>query len=92
MIAAGVMSVLLVGSADSMPVTQCITTITQDSDVTLVRDGCGRGMRYSERRGRCVEQRDADPIRPFIRELVRPIGCSPGYRWSERRERCVPNY
>ncbi len=30
------------------------------SNMTLVRDDCGRGYYYSERRGRCVEDRDYD--------------------------------
>jgi hypothetical protein len=57
-------------------------TIAPDSDVTMVRDGCGRGMRYSPRFRACVEDRP--------RVMVVPAGCPRGYRFSERRQACVP--
>jgi hypothetical protein len=49
-------------------------------DTTLVRDGCGRGMRFSERRGRCVPDEDRGEV----------AVCPRGFRWSDGRQRCVP--
>jgi len=54
----------------------------QDSDVRLVRDGCGRGMRFSNRFQTCVEEGGGGP------RFVEP-GCPPGTRFSERRQTCV---
>jgi hypothetical protein len=79
-VAAGTMSMLLIGSAASMPLAQGKTPIIQSSDITLVRDNCGRGMRYSNSQGRCVAQRDA---------VRSGRGCGPGWRWSNGRGRCV---
>jgi hypothetical protein len=92
--AAGMMSVLLMADVNALPLAQGKIAIEQSSDVTVVRDGCGRGMRYSRSRGRCVLERDADPVRPIVRELLRPgrdamPGCGRGFRWSERARRCV---
>lgn len=93
--AVGIMSALFVADASAMPLAQGKQTI-EDSDTTLVADGCGRGMRYSNSRGRCVPQRDADPIAPIIREIIRPRqeyrsrqDCGWGFRFSESRGRCV---
>lgn len=44
-----------------------------ESNITLVRDGCGRGMRYSNSRDRCVEKFSRGS-RHFDR----------GSRWSDR--------
>ena len=54
---------------------------TQDSDLLLVRDGCGRGMRFSNSRQRCVEDFGGGP-------RVEP-GCPRGMRFSNSRGRCV---
>jgi hypothetical protein len=39
--------------ARAMPLTHQLKAAVDD-DVTAVRDGCGRGYRYSHRRGGCV--------------------------------------
>lgn len=66
-----------------------------ESRTLLVRDGCGRGMRYSNRRDTCVEDFDRDrgfdrgrgfrdaPRRNFRDE------CGRGMRFSNSRQRCV---
>ena len=54
-----------------------------ESTVILVRDGCGRGMRFSNRRQMCVEDFDRGP------RFVAP-GCPRGMRFSNSRGRCVP--
>jgi hypothetical protein len=46
------------------------------SNMTLVRDECGRGRHFSERSGRCVEDFSE---------------CGRGRHFSERRGRCVDN-
>lgn len=76
--AVGVLSAFGAFGAGAMPFSPVQHGFTVD-DTLLVRDGCGRGMRFSERRGRCVPDEDRD---------VRV--CPRGFRWSERRERCVP--
>jgi hypothetical protein len=76
--AVGVLSAFVAFDAGAMPFAPLQQGLAADETV-LVRDGCGRGMRFSERRGRCVPDEDRD---------VRV--CPRGFRWSERRERCVP--
>ena len=61
MIAAiGVASAMLSVRANALPVAPAVqlTIPAVDNHVTLVRDGCGRGMRFSRSRGRCVESFD----------------------------------
>lgn len=59
--------VALVGAvASSLTVAQAAPLLlgkgaTATSHVLLVRDGCGQGMRYSGRRGGCVEDFDGGP-------------------------------
>jgi hypothetical protein len=92
---------LLSGAANAAPLALAKSAITQadDSDLTLVRDGCGRGMRYSNRRGGCVPQDrgGVDPAAAIIGGVIggaiqatRPRGCGRGMRWSDRRGGCVP--
>ena len=50
-------------------------------DITLVRDGCGPGFRYSYNRQGCV------PDEGFGRGVR---ACPPGFRFSDYRQRCVP--
>lgn len=55
----------------------------------MVRDGCGRGMRFSNRRQTCVEAFDdrrefRDEPRRFVRDE-----CGRGQRFSNSRQRCV---
>jgi hypothetical protein len=72
-----------VSGAGAAPLTAAKSAIASSSvggsDVTLVRDGCGPGMRFSNSRQACVE---AGP------RYVAP-GCPPGTRFSERRQACV---
>src|SRR5436190_1617322 len=96
-------AVLLASAANAAPLALAKSAITQvdDSDVTLVRDGCGRGMRYSNRRGGCVPIDGGgpgpDPAAAIIGGVInqaigsgRPRGCGRGMRWSDRRGGCVP--
>jgi hypothetical protein len=45
-------SALMPASGGAMPLNQAISA--DAGDVTLVRDGCGRGLRFSNRRQACV--------------------------------------
>jgi hypothetical protein len=78
------------GSSDAAPLAlgkgAVVQSDVQDSDVILVRDGCGRGMRWSHRRQGCVEDFGGGPP-PAV--MVRP-DCRPGWRWSNSRGTCVP--
>ena len=47
-VAIGAGALLLASDAQAMPLTLAKTTAIE-SDVTLVRDGCGRGYRFSNR-------------------------------------------
>jgi hypothetical protein len=90
--ALGVFSTLFVANAGALPLAQDKFATAAETDVTLVADGCGRGMRYSRSRGRCVRQGDSDPVRGIIKEIVRPgRDCGRGFHYSERRGRCVRN-
>jgi hypothetical protein len=66
-----------VGAMPLPPGTQGVDS----GDITLIRDGCGPGMRFSNSRQTCVPDDD------FRRG---PPGCPPGFRFSEGRGRCVP--
>jgi hypothetical protein len=88
MIAIGA-AVLFAGQAQALPLAHAnavaIAQNAQDSDVILVRDGCGRGMRFSNSRGGCVQDFNGGP-----RVVVVPRGCGPGFRFSNSRQACVP--
>ncbi|MBI5129605.1 MAG: hypothetical protein HZA66_09195 [Rhodopseudomonas palustris] len=67
-------------------------------DIIQVRDGCGPGMRFSERRQACVEDFDRGPPPRYYEERRyapppppprRYVDCGPGKRFSERRQACV---
>jgi hypothetical protein len=75
--AVGALGALVAFDAGAMPFAPAADGLAA-GDTMLVRDGCGRGLRWSERRQRCVP--DEDRVRV----------CPRGFRWSERRERCVP--
>jgi hypothetical protein len=70
---------------------------TARSDLVLVRDGCGRGFRYSYRRQRCVPDYDVEfrpvPVPPpvYYRPPPRVVvpACPPGQRYSRSRGFCV---
>ena len=77
---------LIPAGAGAMPIAQDKASIVSSDTVLLVREGCGRGMQWSERRRRCVP----DSMRAQIRDTVRETGrCGIGFHWSERRGRCV---
>lgn len=60
-IAIGAASVLVAADARALPLAPAQPAAATESGITLVRDGCGRGMRYSNRRGGCVPQYDRGP-------------------------------
>jgi hypothetical protein len=78
--------------AGALPLAQQKAGIANSDTVQLVREGCGRGMQWSERRRRCVEDNPGAQIRDMMRGgEVRGGGrsCGRGMRWSERRGGCV---
>jgi hypothetical protein len=79
---------LFAGNATAAPIAPVGSAIIQsggqDSGVTLVRDGCGRGMRFSNSRQACVEDFGGGGPR-----VVEP-GCPRGTRFSNSRQACVP--
>jgi hypothetical protein len=85
-VAIGAAAALMPAGASAMPLAQDKAGIAGSDTVLLVREGCGRGMQWSERRRRCVP----DSMRSQIRDAVRETGrCGIGFHWSERRGRCV---
>ena len=79
---------LAAGSAEAAPLAlgkAIAQSEVLDGEVILVRDGCGRGLRWSHRRQMCVENFDRGP--PAV--VVVP-NCRPGWRWSNGRQACVP--
>lgn len=60
--AAALMFAIATPPAEAAPLSAAATALaapaTLDSHVLQVRDGCGRGRRYSNRRDRCVEDFD----------------------------------
>lgn len=83
--AIGSLFVLPAGDASAAPPAFANSAIAQatHSDLTLVRDGCGRGMRFSNRRQTCVEDFGGGGPR-----VVEP-GCPRGMRFSNSRGHCV---
>jgi hypothetical protein len=83
--AIGLASVLLAADAGAAPLAQGLQTL-DNAEIVLVRDGCGRGMRYSRRAGGCVVDNVPPP------RVVAPVvpACPWGFRWSNRWSRCVP--
>jgi hypothetical protein len=59
--AIGAMTMLFTADAGAQQV-GVVKSQQAGSNLTLVRDGCGRGRYYSERRGRCVDD-DRDDFR-----------------------------
>jgi hypothetical protein len=91
--------------AKASPLAAMKSAITEAApeSVTLVRDGCGRGMRWSNRRQACVPQGGGyvDPGAAIVGGIAAGIAgaviaprprCGPGWRWSDRRGACVPRY
>jgi len=53
----GALALMFAVSVNAAPLTSLKTQIAVESDVTLVQDGCGPGMRWSNSRQMCVERR-----------------------------------
>ena len=81
-VAAGLMAALFTINANALPVTPA-QQMTAESNVTLVRDDCGRGRHFSRSRGHCVDDFER---RREIRE-----DCGRGWHFSNSRGRCVRN-
>jgi hypothetical protein len=58
-IAIGAMTMPFAIDAGALPLAAINSQPTVESNMTLVRDGCGRGSYFSERWGRCVDDGDA---------------------------------
>ena len=92
-VAMGAMTALSVADVGALPLTPSKQTI-ENADLSLVRDGCGRGMRFSRRAGGCVVDGPAVIVpRVFAPApiIVAPAlrGCPRGTRWSNRFQQCV---
>ena len=57
LVAAGAAALVPVGTAQAMPMA-AIQVPAAETEPLLVRDGCGRGMRFSNSRQRCVPDGD----------------------------------
>ena len=57
-VAIGSMALLTSGNAGALPVGLVESTAGVEANLLLVRDGCGRGMRFSNRLQACVEDFD----------------------------------
>jgi hypothetical protein len=104
-VAVGSAALLSSASAGALPVgpASAPAVSAAEGDLLLVRDGCGRGYRYSNRRGGCVPDYDGGPPRyaPPPRyyapapAVVLPVprvvipACPPGQRYSNSRRMCV---
>ena len=84
-VAAGAISALVAVNAGSLTLAPAKPAV--DSGVTLVRDGCGPGLRYSFRLRRCVAAGPVVVAPPIVAPLV--TACGFGHRWSHRWRRCV---
>lgn len=90
--AAAVSAVALMssGPAGALPLAP-VESSAVESNLLLVRDGCGPGMRYSHRMQACVRDFGPPPpygYRPPPPPPPRPI-CPPGMRFSYRAQACV---
>ena len=83
-IAIGAVTMLLAFDAAALPLTPVKSRSVVESNMTLVRDDCGRGYYFSERRGRCVEARDYDD--GYYRREYSRASCKHDCR--ERRANC----
>jgi hypothetical protein len=83
----GILATHMSAGADAMPLAQTKDGISTSDTVLLVREGCGPGRQWSERRRRCVEDNPRSQIRDMMRGAERR--CGRGLRWSDRRGRCV---
>lgn len=96
-VAIGSMALLTSGSAGALPAAFVDSPAAAEANLLLVRDGCGRGMRFSNRLQACVEEFDRGPRRgpppPFYvapppPRVIVPV-CPPGQRFSNSRRACV---
>jgi hypothetical protein len=83
-IAIGTVAMFFAFGAGALPLTPVKSQPVVESNMTLVRDGCGRGYYYSERWGGCVEARDYD--RGYYRREYSEASCKHDCR--ERRADC----
>jgi hypothetical protein len=86
-IAIGAGSALLATDAGALPLAQDKAGVAASDTVLLVRERCGPGRQWSERRRRCV----TDTPRGMMRDMTRRHHCGRGLHWSDRRGRCVRN-
>jgi hypothetical protein len=89
-VAAAGLSTLAITESAALPLAAAKTAAAVESDALLVRDGCGRGMRFSNRRQACVEDFNDGPQRfEGGRDFRRVDECGRGMRFSNSRQRCV---
>ena len=86
-IAIGAASALFATDAGALPLAQDKAGVAASDTVLLVRERCGPGRQWSERRRRCV----TDTPRGMMRDMTRRHHCGRGLHWSDRRGRCVRN-
>jgi hypothetical protein len=93
------MALLSSGSVGALPVGSVDSVAAIESNMLLVRDGCGRGMRFSNRLQACVVDYDRggpppryygerDYYRGPPPRVIIPQ-CPPGQRFSNSRQACV---
>ena len=96
-IAIGSMALLTSSNVGALPRASVESATGVETNLLLVRDGCGPGMRYSYRRDACVEDFDRGPPPPRYYNDYRappprvfvPPPCPPGQRYSNYRQACV---
>ncbi len=71
--------------ARAMPLTHPVAAAANE-DVTLVRDGCGRGYRFSNRRQTCVPMDD----RPIVVNPVRVLRAITGPNRNHKHHHKAP--
>jgi hypothetical protein len=88
-IAIGAITLLFAIDASALPPTAAKSQLGVTSNTTLVRDDCGRGRHFSERRDKCVdneEDGDRDRGRHGLSREERKQICQD--RCARERERC----
>ena len=85
-VAIAAMSALFALDASALPLAAAKQQAAVESQLTLVRDGCGRGMRFSNHRQSCVEDFQSQPQIRVIR-----AECPHGWHFSNRERGCVRN-